>query len=133
MKYYNKLKIYFPIAVWPALVLAFHLISQELSLYYYVRWLDTPMHFLGGMAIAAGSYYIFKHLEDKGELKTTPVVKIFLAIAITALAATLWEITEFAGDTLLQTHMQPGVWDTMKDLTMGLLGASLVSLLWKKS
>lgn len=86
------------------------------------------MHFLGGIAIATGSYFIFEHLEQRGELKTTPIVKIFFAISITALAAVLWEISEFGDDTLFGAMHQPSVWDTMKDLTMGLLGASVVGL-----
>lgn len=113
--------------VWPMLVLAFHLISQELGLYATLRWLDTPMHFLGGLAISYSSYYLFAHLETKNELKAVPSVKMFLAIAITALAAVLWEFSEYASDSLLGTLMQPSIIDTLKDLMMGLLGAAVVA------
>lgn len=132
MKHYNNIKTYFPIFVWPTLVLVIHQLSIELGLYDKVKWLDTPIHFLGGMAIATGSYYLFAHLENKNEFKTTPSVKVFLAMAITALTAVLWEQVEFGSDTLFHTMMQPSNWDTMKDLTMGVLGSAVVSLLWKR-
>ncbi len=86
------------------------------------------MHFLGGISIAIGTYYIFEHLEKQGELKASKIVKIFLAMSVTALAAVLWEIVEFADDSLFGSMHQPSVWDTMKDLTMGLLGASAVGI-----
>ncbi len=128
MNKYSQIKTYFPIIVWPALVFAIHLLSQELGFYNKITWLDTPMHFIGGMAIAAGSYSIFSHLEKKNELKTNSIVKIFLAISITALAAVLWEFSEYISDSILHSHMQSSIYDTMKDLNMGLLGAIAVSL-----
>lgn len=114
------------------LVLAFHLLSQELGLYATFRWLDTPMHFFGGLAISYSSYYLFAHLEMKGELKAVPSVKMFLALAITALAAVLWEFSEYASDSLLGTVMQPSIIDTLKDLMMGLLGATAITLIHRK-
>lgn len=113
------------------LVLALHLISQELGLYALWRWLDTPMHFFGGVAISLSSYYLFAHLESKNELKAVPSVKMFLAIAITALAAVLWEFSEYASDSILGTIMQPSIIDTLKDLMMGLLGAAVIALYHK--
>lgn len=132
MKQFEKIKSYYPIFIWPILVLIIHLLSQFLGFYDRISWLDTPMHFLGGMAIAASAFFIFKHLENKKEFMAIPMVKILLAIALTALAAVMWEQVEFASDTLFHTMMQPSNWDTMKDLTMGLLGASVMSLLWKR-
>lgn len=132
MKHYNNIRTYFPIFVWPALVLAIHQIVVETGLYGKFSWLDTPIHFIGGMAIATSAFFIFKHLESKNELKVTPILKILFAIALTALAAVMWEQIEFTSDTLFNTSFQHGVWDTMKDLTMGLLGSSIVSIFWRR-
>ena len=128
MKIKTLIKTYFPIFVWPAVVLIIHQTSTVVGLYDKFRWLDTPFHFIGGMAIATSAFYIFEYLENKNEFKTIRIVKILLAVALTALAAVMWEQIEFASDTLFNTSFQHGVWDTMKDLTMGLLGATTISL-----
>ncbi len=127
MSYYQKIKNYFGLIVWPLFVFSLHILSQSLGAYQYISWLDTPMHFFGGAAIAASSYHLFKHLEDKKELSTIPSFKFFMALAITALAAVIWEFSEYGGDLLFRTVMQPSIYDTMKDLCMGLLGATVVS------
>ncbi len=128
MKIYLNIKKYLPIIVWPMLVLAIHLLCMQLGAYHYIYSLDTPMHFFGGASIAASSYYLFKHLENKKELSTIPIVKVLFAIAITALIAVLWEFSEYGQDLLFHTVMQPSIFDTMKDLCMGLLGASTVGI-----
>jgi uncharacterized membrane protein YjjP (DUF1212 family) len=125
---YQDIRDYLSIIVSPLMVYAIHMLSQALHVYSNVHWLDTPMHFFGGVAIAVSSYYLFKHLENKKELKTIPSFKLFTALSITALAAILWEFHEYAQDLLLQTITQPSIYDTMKDLCMGLLGATVVSV-----
>ena len=124
----KNIKDYLPLIAWPVLVLAVHLFCMEVGAYRYIYSLDTPMHFLGGAAIAASAYHLFKHLENNKELNTVPSFKVFSAIAIAALAAVIWELAEYGGDLLLGTIMQPSIFDTMKDLCMGLLGASVVSI-----
>lgn len=124
-KYWRE---YLSMIAWPMFVFSIHLIGQLLYIYNYLPWLDTPMHFFGGMAIATSSLYLFAYLEKRQELQTTRIIKIFLAIAITALVAMLWEFAEYGGDLLFATHMQPSIYDTMKDLCMGLLGATAASL-----
>ena len=125
---YQDIKDYLAIGAWPLFVFSIHILGQSLGAYSFVPWLDTPMHFVGGAAIAASSYYLFRHLENKKELATIPSVKVLIAIALTALAATVWEFSEYGGDLLLGTGMQPSIYDTMKDLCMGLSGATLVAL-----
>lgn len=127
MKIYQNIKNYLPIIAWPMLVLAMHLLCMEFGAYRYIYSLDTPMHFFGGASIAASSYYLFKHLENKKEFSAIPIVKVLFAIAITGLIAVLWEFSEYGQDLLFHTAMQPSIFDTMKDLAMGLLGATAVS------
>jgi hypothetical protein len=129
MKTYQTIKNYFPIIVWPMLVLAIHLLCMQLGAYRHIYWLDTPMHFFGGASIAASSYYLFKHLENKKEFSAIPIVKVLFAIAITGLIAVLWEFSEYGQDLLFHTVMQPSIFDTMKDLAMGLLGATVFGLI----
>lgn len=132
MRHYSNLKSYFPILIWPLLVFMIHmLIGNGLGVYYVVRWFDIPMHFLGGAAIGLSSFYLFAHLERKDELRAIPIVKVFLAMAITALAAVLWEFSEYASDNILGTMMQPSIFDTLKDLAMGLLGVTIVNLIYR--
>lgn len=125
---YQDIKDYMAIAAWPMFVFSIHMLAQALHAYNYISWLDTPMHFVGGAAIAASSYYLFRHLENKKELHTIPSFKVFAAISITALAAVIWELSEYGGDLLLGSVMQPSIYDMMKDLCMGLSGATVIAL-----
>lgn len=117
----------------PLVILIIHIIITYASNWYYsVHGTDTVMHFMGGMsiALAANGYLRFK--QGQGQVgKVSKLNHLLWVIAIVALAAVLWEIMEFSGDSLLyhHPHFQPSNFDTMKDLIMGLSGGTLVALL----
>ncbi len=117
------------IAVGPFLVLVIHIIADIFGWYYKIFWLDVPMHFIGGIAIATSSYYFLKHSEISSKQVGIKLLSLFLILALTALAAVAWEIFEFGMDRIFNTTMQPSVHDTMKDLAFGLLGGSVAGTL----
>ncbi len=110
------------IFLWPILVVCIHIIATVLGWYDYVLWLDTPMHFLGGAAIALSTYYYIE--QEQIPLKKLQI--LFVMISVTGLSAIIWEFIEFSGDYFFLTVMQPDLPDTMKDLAMGLLGSIVI-------
>ena len=118
------------ISLAPVFVLAVHfLFSYTTDLYTTIWWLDSPMHFMGGTAIGISSIVLFCILINYKLLKIKGAgLPILFALAVTALAATLWEFGEFFIDTVLGNTLQPTVADTMKDMALGLLGGIVGSV-----
>ncbi|MEK7532748.1 MAG: hypothetical protein AAB579_04085 [Patescibacteria group bacterium] len=84
---------------------------------------DTPMHALGGLAIAYSAAHATRLLEKNNKLVIkSMLVKIFIILATVVFAAVVWEFYEFLHDYFFGTSYQTTNADTMKDLFMGLLG-----------
>jgi hypothetical protein len=116
------------IAIGPLLVLTIHLMADVFGWYEKIFWLDMPMHFLGGMAIAMSSFYFLKYAEVSSKQVGIKLLTLLLILALTALAAIAWEILEFGMDRIFSTTLQPSVYDTMKDLAFGLIGGAVVGI-----
>jgi hypothetical protein len=116
------------IAIGPLLVLAIHLMADVFGWYEKIFWLDMPMHFIGGMAIAMSSFYFLKYAEVSSKQVGIKLLTLLLILALTALAAIAWEILEFGMDRIFSTTLQPSVYDTMKDLAFGLIGGAVVGI-----
>lgn len=116
------------IAIAPLIVLVLHILVTILGWYEQFYWLDTPMHFLGGVSIGISSYYFVTFAELK--TKFHPKLFLFVVIlALTALAAVAWEVLEYNLDLAFHTVMQPSVRDTMKDLAFGLVGGAISAII----
>ena len=113
------------VLVWPPIILAFHTISIYSGLYWIIPHLDTPMHFLGGVSIALSTHYFVRY--SKG-VSLPALYRFLFIVAMTVFAAVAWEWAEFIGDAMLGTVFQPSIFDTMKDLLMGTLGAVIVAI-----
>lgn len=127
MKLLNNqlLKISFP----PLLLLAIHVLVTELGIYEKFWWFDIPMHFLGGVLIAISVAVFLNHFKQENKLSIQSVVlKILFIISLTALFAVSWEILEFFIDQFFNAHMQASVIDTMKDLSMGIIGGNVIAI-----
>ena len=99
-------------------------------LYYELRWLDIPMHIMGGFGVAAFVGSIFSYRGVK-----VSYVQLMIAYLVVAI---LWEGYEH---TLNVVH--EGVWygerepiadilDTIKDLVDGAIGMSVAYLFIRK-
>lgn len=104
-----------------AAVLAVHFVLWPFGVFDVFPWLDVPMHFFGGIAIGI----LFSAITPKVRGRAG-FVMIFCFI--TALG---WEGFELWLDPFVETVMQPGIFDTIKDLVLGSLGAVIV-LLWRR-
>ena len=120
----------FKLAWAPAIVLLLHIVATLAGWYVSFWWFDIPLHFLGGMAITLSAYYLLEYFESINKFQVTfSPLYLLLLLAFAALAALCWELMEYAFDTLADTNLQPGMTDTIKDLTVGLIGGSLTALL----
>ncbi len=121
------------IAVAPIALLVIHTLVTIFGYYESYWWLDIPMHFLGGIAIAASAYFLLQHFQELNQYSnSSKILQFLIIVSIVALSAVAWEVMEFSLDFYYLTEMQPTVQDTMKDLSIGLIGGSLTALFFSK-
>ncbi len=97
------------------LLLAVHLYALQYYLYWYYRWLDTPIHILAGAMMGAAVIGVL--------LKFRPY-SYLLAIAIGSLG---WEWFEYLFG--LSTGQPNYIWDTLHDILNDGLGAASIYIL----
>lgn len=98
-------------------------IFEPAHLYYELKWLDIPMHIMGGFGVASLAAAIYTYFE-----KSVSFWKVFFAYAAVAI---LWEVYEYVHDLVTYTTWN-GWFDTAKDFIDGLIGASLAYLFIRK-
>lgn len=111
--------------IWPLIILSIHAFATVFSVYYYYVWFDSPMHLAGGAAIGLSTYYFFRIYGPRTPLWTMAILMVTTA----SLAAIGWEWLEYGFDAFYDSHHQPGLADTMKDLYFGIVGAMLAAVL----
>jgi len=111
----------------PALVFAAHMILwRGVGAYEAFPPLDTPMHLLGGLAIAFflwTAYSIAARSGALGQPNSTAIAA--LTLTSTVASAVLWEFAEYLSDRYLGTNTQKGLEDTLLDLLLGLVGGAI--------
>lgn len=114
----------------PFLVIILHIIATLTGWYEMFWWFDIPMHFFGGLAVAFSSSFMLNDFKARGKFKANwKPLNILILIGFAAIAAIAWEIMEFSFDLYFHTHLQPDLLDTMKDLSMGLIGGGLAAII----
>jgi len=118
-------------AAWaPLAVIAFYLIGLVFHLFDAIPQMDIPTHFFGGVAITY--FYHVAIRRSQVSLGNIPLpIQILLAFTATGTTAVFWEFYENAFDFLFHTHMVLGLFDTIKDLFDGIMGALVLSLFYK--
>jgi hypothetical protein len=119
-------------AAWaPLSVFLAYLIARSFQLYVWLPTLDIPTHFLGGVAITYFYRVAIRHSQKLfGEIPFP--VQVVFAVTCTGTTTILWEFYEYVFDYFFHTQMVRGVTDTMVDLFVGLLGALVVSLFYRR-
>lgn len=130
-KFFDK-RIYVFASLFIALF-AFDFIAVQYSLYYYYRWIDVPVHFLGGFFLAALYFYIIfsnpttKKFVGVPRNRRTILTTTVVLVLLTAIA---WEVIEFAvGRTVMSPAFIP---DTTLDLIAGTFGGYIFYLLYSE-
>jgi hypothetical protein len=98
-------------------------IFEPAHLYYEIRWLDIPMHIMGGFGVASLAAALYAYFD-----KPVSFWKIFLIYALVAVA---WELYEYIHDLVTYTTWN-GWLDTIKDFVDGFIGASIAYLFIRK-
>lgn len=115
-------------AAWaPILVFCIHVVTSVVFHgYQKYPWLDIPMHFSGGVAIALFIRAAALHASDLGLLAKLDATTLrVLVFALVGATTVFWEFAEFVADTYFATGAQKGVRDTMSDMFFGFLGGTL--------
>ena len=119
-------------AAWaPLTVLGFYALGLTFRLFKLFPLLDIPVHFVGGVVI---TYFYRVAIRNSQHLvgEIPFPIQILFAITCTGTTTILWEFYENILDYFAGTHMVRGVQDTIVDLFVGLLGALVLSLFYKR-
>lgn len=119
-------------AAWAPLgVIGFYAVGLAFDLYDSFPPLDIPSHLLGGAAI---TYFYRSAIKNSqsiiGDLPS--LIQVLLAFTCTGTTIIFWEFYENALDFFLGTHMVRGLEDTILDMFLGLMGALIFSLFYKR-
>ena len=123
--------------------------GEILGFYDRFGWWDSMLHFSSGIIFGLVGYMLFISLNRDSSVrgKLHPVSVILFAVCFSIACGTVWEIFEFAGDSLLGMNMQrwqteissqdwavmqnvsnssnPGLINTMKDIICDMAGTLL--------
>lgn len=117
----NRQRFYFALA-FAAFVILLHKIAHELYLYWTYKWVDIPMHILGG--IMAGLFtFVFLRITRLPE----STKNVLIGVMIVGVG---WEVLEllYKVDALSTRY-----WiDTVKDLIDDTIGGLISIYIWKK-
>lgn len=112
----------------PIAVFCLHVVmSRVFDAYRVFPGIDIPMHFLGGMVIA---FFFHRASINGSRLKLLgafhPFTHVLLVFFATCAATVFWEFAEFINDRYFGGHSQGGLFDTMKDMLVGILGGIML-------
>ena len=115
----------------PVCVVGIYVVGLAFHLFRMFPFIDVPTHFLGGMAITY--FYRSAIRNSQTLLEPTPqLIQVLFAFTATGTTAVLWEFYENFMDHFFGFHMVRGLEDTLMDLAMGLSGALVLSLFYRK-
>jgi len=115
----------------PLSIFTFYLIGLALQLFKLFPPLDIPTHFMGGVTITY--FYRVAIRNSQKFLGDIPIaIQILLAFTATGTTTVLWEFYENLMDHFFGFQMVRGLEDTITDLFLGLLGALVLSLFYRK-
>jgi hypothetical protein len=119
-------------AAWaPLSVIGLYLLGLMFGLYDRYPLLDIPTHFLGGVAIT----YFFRVAIRNSQTMVGEIpypIQVMFAFTATGTTIILWEFYENILDFLFQVHNVLGLADTIKDMFMGLLGALVLTIFYRR-
>jgi len=119
-------------AAWAPLgVICIYAIGLAFDWYDLFPPLDIPSHLLGGVAIT----YLYRSAIRNAQTMVGDVpnvIQTLLAFTSTGTTIIFWEFYENVLDFFLDTHMVRGLEDTIQDMFVGLMGALVFSLFYKR-
>jgi hypothetical protein len=93
--------------------------------------LDIPTHFLGGVAITF--FYRVAIRNSQALFGGIPFpIQVLFAFTTTGTTIILWEFYEVILDYLFDANNVLGLADTIKDMFVGLMGALLLTIFYRR-
>jgi hypothetical protein len=83
-----SLKIIFYISLMLAIL---HGLAMHFDLYFYIWWLDIPMHLLGGALVAVVACFLYQRLCTAGVVLEQKAVKGWILFASVLFVGVAWE------------------------------------------
>ena len=119
-------------AAWaPLCVVGIYVFGLAFHLFRMFPFIDMPTHFMGGVTI---TYFYRVAIRNSqkflGDIPTP--IQILLAFTATGTTTVLWEFYENLMDHFFGFQMVRGLEDTLVDLILGLSGALVLSLFYRK-
>ncbi len=124
----------FPTTVLLALIIVLLLIQAVAlywHLYFYIWWLDIPVHMLGGMWVALVILSLYYSSVRAKEKNFSDTFAFFLALFTVLAIGLVWEIYEF-GVAQVTGDVDPSVFEAVKDIIDDTIGAMLGALIFTR-
>jgi len=119
-------------AAWaPSCIVGIYVFGLAFHMFKSYPWIDMPTHFLGGAAI---TYFYRAALRNSQSIMGDIPVVIQILLAFTGAGTTiiLWEFYEELLDNFFDALVVRSLEDTIRDMFLGLLGALVLSVLYRK-
>ena len=128
----NWIRVTLREAAWaPLSIIGFYVIALALHLFDLFPPLDIPSHLLGGVAL---TYFFRSAIKNSqsivGDIPSP--IQILFAFTCTGTTIIFWEFYENLLDFFLGTHVVRGLEDTIVDMFLGLLGALVLSVFYRR-
>lgn len=92
-------------------------------------WWDALLHTFSGIVLGLIGFILLRILYQEEKIKARPFIIVLFSFCFALALGSLWEIFEFAMDSLFGLNMQKsGLLDTMGDLIADSIGAFIVCL-----
>lgn len=115
----------------PLGVFGFYLVGLVFDWYDRFPPLDIPTHFMGGVAITY--FYRSAIKQSQKFLGDIPsLIQVLFAFSCTGTTIILWEFYENAFDYLFGTSMVRGLEDTIMDMFIGISGALVLTVFYRR-
>ena len=127
------------------LILLAHVVIMATDAYHTYSWLDIPMHFFGGYAMALFGMAVYGVLTTHVDIRTNSsrgkhakmLIEFGFVLGFAVIIGVAWEWFEFLVDQFATQFVstygaaQLGLPDTMDDLFNDTIGAITAWLLWR--
>lgn len=123
-KYLKKLEeIFISLKPMIAVYILNFILDSGFNAYYYITWLDSPMHILGGFASAMSVIVYYKNYTNIKITTNNKYIDWLLLVSMVISISLSWEIYEFIMKQYWSSIVQATIFDTLKDMTFGGVGA----------
>jgi hypothetical protein len=115
----------------PLSVVGIYAVGLAFHLYDLFPYLDVPTHFMGGVTIT----YFYRSLirNSQSIVGDIPLpIRIIFAFTCTGTTTVFWEFYENIMDRFFGFHMVRGLEDTLVDLIVGISGALVLTVLYRR-